>query len=254
MLKMQSLSAKARGFLAKTVDLVLPPRCVMTGEIVATQGMSSPKAWAKLDFITDPMCRVCGVPFGYEVEKDTVCAVCLADPPHYARARAPLKYDEASRDLILGFKHGDQTHFARSFMPWLISAGAEILAEADYLVPVPLHRLRLLKRRYNQAALLAHALAAARPGVTVLVEALKRVRPTPSQGSMAADARRKNVRKAFEVHPAEKQKIHGKNILLIDDVMTTGATVDECARVLMAAGAARVDVLVVARRVKEGFF
>lgn len=251
---MQSLSAAAAGFLRKTVDLVLPPRCIVTGDIVAAQGMTSPGAWAALQFISDPLCRVCGVPFGYEVEKDTACAVCLAEVPHYTSARAPLKYDEASRDLILAFKHGDQTHYVRSFMPWLLTAGAAILDQAEVIVPVPLHRWRLLKRRYNQAALIAHMLAASRPGLKVLPQALRRVRATPSQGTLKAGERQKNVHRAFMIEERFKPALAQKNVVLVDDVLTTGATANECARVLLEAGAARVDVLAVARSVKDGFF
>ena len=157
-----------------------------------------------------------------------------------------MAYDEASRDLILAFKHGDQTHLSLTFIPWLKKAGAECLTDCDYLIPVPLHWRRLLKRRYNQSALIAQRLAK-ETGLSYQPDILKRIRHTPVQGHLSAKDRYKNVSNAFVVDPWQREKLQGKNLILIDDVYTTGATVEECAEVLYAAGAARVDVLTVAR-------
>lgn len=236
----------------KWVDAVLPPRCPFTGEIVDSQGTISPAAWAELSFITAPQCHACGFPFEFALPagaSEALCAICLADRPEYARARAALVYNDASRDFILGFKHGDQMHSVVAMMPWLKQAGADILPGADAIVPVPLHRWRLLRRRYNQAAVIGGALAK-EAGKAFMPDALVRMRATPTQGHLKAKERAENVKRAFILHP--KRSVAGKNIVLIDDVYTTGATVRECVKVLMKGGAKSVNVLTLARVVKSG--
>lgn len=243
------------------VDQVLPPRCVLTGQKVEAQGMLAPEAWADLNFIARPFCARCGSPFAYEIANDpaptfagmgdtVVCVGCLNRPPPYRTARAALKYDDFSRRLILAFKHGDKTHMAAAFAPWLSRAGREMLAEADMLIPVPLHRWRLLARRYNQSAILCDALSKA-TGIPSFTLALRRIRPTPSQGYLSASERHENVRKAFAVDPPFEDRLRNRSVVLVDDVYTTGATVRECAKTLLAAGALRVDVLTLARTAKE---
>ncbi len=236
----------------RAVDMILPPRCIISGEEVEVQGMISPAAWAGLNFISDPVCECCGFPFEFGTEEaGRLCGPCLQDRPVFRSARAALKYDDASRDMILKFKHADQTHAVLAFVPWMGRAGQEILSQADVLVPVPLHRWRFLKRRYNQAALIAYALSR-RSGVPCLPDAIERRRATPSQGHLRAGERKKNVRNAFAV-PADRQDmVRGRSVVLIDDVYTTGATVNECAKSLLAAGAASVDILTLARVVKPG--
>ena len=236
------------------LDTILPPRCVITGEMVDRQGMIAPDAWSKLDFINDPQCTKCGVPFGFEVEgiegeQGTHCLQCLDYPPPYTSARAALKYDDNSRDLILGFKHADQTHAVLAFMPWLKNAGAEMLVEADALIPVPLHRWRLLKRRYNQSSIIASALSK-ETAIPVLHEGLLRTRATQTQGHLNFEERRKNVKRAFVVNEKYENDIKGKSLVLIDDVYTTGATVKECAKALKKAGAKAVHILTLARVVR----
>ncbi len=247
---MAPLSKYAKTLVNQALDAVLPPRCIMTGEIVPAQGMLAPKAWADLDFIADPFCVACGFPFDFTVEKETLCGTCLADTPPFETARAALKYNDASRSVILGFKHGDKTHAVTAFMPWLKRVGTDMIAQADYLVPVPLHRRRLIGRRYNQAAIIAFALGK-ETHVTVAPDMLVRTRHTPSQGHLKAKERFNNVKKAFSFN--SKYQVKDKTIILIDDVYTTGATVQECAKALLNAGAAKVHVLTLARVVKAGF-
>lgn len=234
----------------KLIDAVLPPRCPFTGEIVDSQGTVSPAAWAGLSFITAPQCHACGFPFEFAVpagSAENLCAACLAQKPVYDRARAALAYDDASRDFILGFKHGDQMHSVVAMLPWLKQAGADILPQADTIVPVPLHRWRLLRRRYNQAAVIGGALAR-ETGKAFMADALVRTRATPTQGRLKANERAANVKRAFTIHP--RRSVVGKSIVLIDDVYTTGATVSECVKVLLKAGAKSVSVLTLARVVK----
>lgn len=162
-----------------------------------------------------------------------------------------MTYNDASRSLILAFKHADRTDAAPAYGAWLARAGADLIAETDLIVPVPLHRRRLIGRRYNQAALLSQALGRA-AGKPVCVDALIRHRATPSQGRMSRSQRARNVRGAFAARTVRRARIEGRSILLIDDVMTTGATVSACVNALLQAGAANVDVLTLARVTRTG--
>jgi ComF family protein len=173
----------------------------------------------------------------------------MARPRAFAAARAACLYDEAARDPILKLKHADRPDLGALFATWIGRAARELIAEADAVAPVPLHPLRLIKRRYNQAAEIARPLAR-REGLTYLPDVLIRGRATESQAGKSGSGRRRNVAGAFEVPERKRPLVEGRRILLIDDVMTTGATAEGCARALKAAGAARVDVAVVAR-VKE---
>jgi len=226
------------------LDLLLPPRCLACGSTVGSEGELCPSCWRAITFLAPPCCACCGLPFAYDAGADALCAACLRDKPAYDRARAVFRYDEASRGLVLSFKHGDRTHSAPAYGRWMRRAGAALLADADLLVPVPLHWTRLFLRRYNQAALLAHAIHAA-GGPHVAPDWLVRRRRTPSQGRRNSTARAENVRGAFALRPG--RSVAGRRLVLVDDVFTTGATVGECARVLISAGAARVDVLTLAR-------
>lgn len=236
------------------LDWLLPAYCPLSGSPVEQPGMVSPAAWAQLSFVAAPQCKKCGVPLVLELSQDTEtalqCADCLTNPPPYNAARAALVYDDASRKLVLGFKHADQTYAVRTFVPWLHRAGAEFWSENPVLVPVPLHRWRLLRRRYNQAALLARGLSRGH-GHECIPDLLQRVRATPTQGHLKAGERARNVAKAFAVSLRHAEKIKGRHVVLIDDVLTTGATVSECAEVLLKAGAASVNVLTIARAVKN---
>ncbi len=245
---LQSLKIVETG-LSAAVDAVLPPRCVVTGGVVDRQGMIDPQVWRDLSFISDPVCDCCGFPFEFDVGPGSLCVSCLSSRPVYASARAALVYNDLSRNLILRFKYADQTHAAHAFIPWLKRVGGDMLGRADYIVPVPLHSFRLLRRRYNQAALIAQTLGKSCE-LPYLPQALKRQRPTPSQGKMDYKDRQKNVRNAFSVLPRYESCLQGKTIVLVDDVYTTGATVKECTKALLKAGAKEVHVLAVVRVVR----
>jgi ComF family protein len=230
------------------LDLLLPPRCLGCGTTVSAAGTLCAPCWRGITFLGAPCCDGCGLPFEFELGAPALCGACARAHPPFDRARAAMRYDDASRKLILAFKHGDRLHLAPAFGTWLKRAGAELIAAADLAVPVPLHWTRLFARRYNQAAVLAHAIHAA-GGPPVGADWLIRRRRTPSQGKRNAAQRLLNVRGAFAVKPGRAVK--GKRVLLIDDVFTTGATVGECARILRRAGAAGVDVLTLARTVRQ---
>lgn len=228
-------------------DLILPPVAWDSHEATAAAGLS-PGVWSRVVFLEDPVCDGCGAGFEYDggdFASDR-CAACLASPYRFARARAACVYDAASRALILRFKHGDQQQFAGLFALWLGRAAAALVAEADALVPVPLHPSRLLSRRFNQAAEIARPLARS-SGRDYLPEALVRARATRTQGGRSARGRRLNVRAAFAVTEAGACQVRGRRILLIDDVLTTGATAEACAEALLEAGARAVDLAVIAR-------
>lgn len=230
----------------RMLDAILPPRCLKCGDLVEIQGGVCPACWQGLRFISPPACACCGLPFEFDQGPEALCAGCAASPPVFDRARAVFRYDENSRDLILAFKHADRTSSAPAFAAWLARAGAELLVEADFIAPVPLHWSRLFTRRYNQAALLAVGLGRL-SGKEVVPDLLIRRRATQKQGRLGRLARQRNVAGAFALNPRRRELISGRRILLIDDVITTGATIAGCARALRQNGAGGVDVLALAR-------
>ena len=238
------LSASLRRAPLRLLDLVLPPRCAGCGSGVAESGALCSACWRAIEFLGPPCCPRCAYPFEFEMSQETLCAACLSRPPVYDRARAVLRYGDGSRGMLLAFKHADRTDLAPLFGRWLARAGSDLLAEADLVAPVPLHWTRLWSRRYNQAALLAQRVAA-EAGRPFQPDLLIRRKRTPPQKSGFA-ARRRNVAGAFSVPSRCRSTIEGRRILLIDDVRTTGATLDGCARALKAAGANSVDLLTLA--------
>jgi len=239
----------ARRAANAALGLLLPPRCLVCGGVVEGAGAVCADCWPGINFLSAPHCNACGYPFEFDSGADALCAACAAMRPSWGRARAVIAYDEASRSPVLAFKHGDRIDAAPAFGSWLARAGAELLDNADMLVPVPLHRSRLLSRRYNQAALLAQATGRA-CGTAVSPDLLVRTRRTPSQGRLSASARRRNVAGAFAVRDGRSESIQGRNLVLVDDVLTTGATAEACTGALLRAGAANVDVLTLARVVR----
>ena len=233
----------------RVLDAVLPPRCLACGDPVDRQGGVCPACWRGLSFIAPPFCERCGLPFEVDVLAGAECGACLMRPPPFARARAVLVYDDASRHLVAGLKYGDQTYAAAAYGAWLARAGADLLDGATVAAPVPLHRWRLLRRRYNQAALLGEALRRC-SGVAYRPDLLVRHRRTTPQVGLSGEARHRNVTGAFRIRNEYEALVREARVLLVDDVMTTGATLTECARVLLRGGAARVDVLTLARAVK----
>lgn len=232
------------------IDLLFPPLCMACRKQVTDPGALCSQCWQEIQFLDGPMCNCCGLPFELDPGSDSRCAACLASPPIYDKARAIMRYDEKSRRPILALKHADRLDLAPTFARWLERSGRTLLAESDLILPVPLHPLRLWFRRYNQSAEVARALGRL-SGKPINVAALKRSRHTPSQGAMpSATARRRNMQGAFRVSTRHKSAIAGRNTLLVDDVLTTGATVNACARALKRAGAAKVFVLVLARVVR----
>lgn len=238
-------AARWGGHAARTIlDTLLPAHCLTCEALVEAPGQFCPDCFRAASFITAPLCLTCGVPFVHAPHGTMICDACAIDPPPWGEARAALAYDAQSRRLVLGFKHGDRTELATALARMMARAGAALLGRAEVLVPVPLHRGRLLARRFNQSALLARALGrmAALP---VAADALRRVKATAPLGELSAGARARMLDGAIAVRrPA---KVAGRHVLLVDDVLTSGATARACTAALLAAGAAGVDVLVAAR-------
>ncbi|MCU0838066.1 MAG: ComF family protein [Rhodospirillales bacterium] len=239
----------ARRALDGALDLLIPPLCLACDTVVSETGALCPRCWAKVAFLSPPTCDGCGLPFPFDVGEGALCAGCQRRPHPFARARSAIAYGDGSRSLILGLKHGDRTDAVATFARWMAQAGTPLLAAADLLAPVPLHWTRLFLRRYNQASLLALAIGRI-SGKPVVADLLRRHRRTRKLGHLGPAERRRTVAKAFAVAPRHAGRIVGRRILLIDDVLTTGATLDGCAQVLLAAGAAAVDVLTLARTVR----
>lgn len=244
------LASGLRAIGRKALDFVFPPLCASCRSPVSEAHNLCATCWSNIAFLSEPLCAVCGFPFEFDAGQGTLCAACRQSPPVFDRARALMRYDEASRDPILALKRADRLDLVPAFARWLLHRSSEFLEEADLIVPVPLHPRRLWRRRYNQSALIARTLGRlSKKPVDCL--ALVRTRPTPSQGEMpSAQARRRNVRGAFRVAHNRAEAVRGKAVLLIDDVFTTGATIDACARALRRAGARRVLVLTLARVVR----
>jgi ComF family protein len=228
-----------------TLDIALPTLCVACRDPVDGEGVCA-DCWAKLSFIAPPFCPRLGIPFVYDPGPDMLSMEAIANPPAYTRARAAVRYDDVARTLVHALKYQDRTDLAPPMGRWMARAGQELLECADVLVPVPLHWRRGWSRRYNQSGALARIIAQ-QSGVRVATEALRRIRPTAQQIGLSRPERASNVQGAFKVAPDRQHLIAGRRVILIDDVLTSGATVDACARALLRAKAAAVDVLVFAR-------
>ncbi|WP_292881616.1 ComF family protein [Nisaea sp.] len=227
-------------------DLVLPPRCKKCGALVVADDALCGSCWTALTFLGPPWCACCGRPFEFDVGADALCGACIADPPRFGRARAALAYDDASREMILRFKHGGDESLSRLFARWMVQAGEELFASGPLILPVPLHPWRRVQRRFNQSALIASDLART-SGLSWDPLSLERARRTPSQGGLGKAARRDNVRGAFRVRGGRRDRLAGRHLLLVDDVWTSGATADACIRACRKAGALQVDLLTLAR-------
>lgn len=246
-----SLLSRLRLAATRVADLALPPQCFSCHQPVARHGNLCAACWLAIDFIERPFCEVSGLPFAFHPADvasgaPSIRAEVIDNPPPYARARAVMRYNDVSAALVSRFKYADRLEAAPAFARWMARAGADLLTGADLLIPVPLHRRRLFSRRYNQAAELARAIGV-ESGLAVGSNLLARVRATRPQVGLTGAARRRNVAGAFRLRPGMGGRIEGKAVVLVDDVMTTGATIEACARALLAAGAREVRVLTLAR-------
>ena len=237
--------SRLSGFLRALVDLVHPPACIACGAGLISPHALCPACWRTMPFIERPFCERLGRPLPVDFGVPMLSPAALAEPPGFDRARAVVRYEGPGRELVHRLKYRDGLHLVPAMSAWMARAGAELVADADILVPVPLHRFRLWRRRFNQAASLARPIAerASRP---LLTDVLRRVRSTAPQPGLTRKERAANLHQAFAVKGRNAERIRGARVLLVDDVLTTGATAEACTRALRTAGAARVDLLVFA--------
>ena len=239
------IGAGLRRAFAWTGDLIVPPVCLGCRASLSAHHALCAACWRDVGFIRAPLCERMGIPLPFDTGGPTVSAAALAEPPDYDRARAAAHFAGTARRLVHGFKYSDRQETRVLLGAWLETAGHDLLGDAHLIVPVPMSRRRLFWRKFNQAAILAHEIGR-RSGLPVAVSVLRRRRATQPQVGLTRAQRRDNMEGAFGIAKRRRALIEGHNILLVDDVITTGATVNACARALKRAGAARVDVLAVA--------
>ncbi|WP_417670269.1 ComF family protein [Roseibium sp.] len=241
----------SRGAAEHVLDFLLPPRCLVCQGLVEATGAMCGQCWTDMRFISPPVCERLGTPLSHDIGTGGVSARAIADPPVFDRARAVAAYDDIARRLVLSLKFSNRRDLAGPMGRWMAASGAEFLKLDTIVVPVPLHRSRLIGRRFNQSAELAHVVAA-QWGSAAEPMLLERSRRTRQQVGLDAKSRHKNVRGAFRVRKGFEHFVHGRPVVLVDDVLTTGSTVSACARVLQKAGASGVDVLCFAVAAPEG--
>ena len=234
--------------LTKLLDILLPPVCGACNCPVSKPATLCAECFSKIHFITEPRCQICGRPFEFDIKGECICAKCLMKRPLFLKARAAVQYDEISKNIILPFKHANRLDLLPLIVKLMRPAADTLMPETDVIIPVPLHWFRFLKRKYNQSNELAYRLAKIYHK-TYLPSTLKRKRATPSQGHLTPAERKRNVTNAFKI--TKPNQVKGKRILLIDDVLTTGATANECTKILLNAGATQVCLLTFACTTKK---
>ena len=231
--------------LQTVIRALFPPQCLLCEAWVAEAGGLCPECWRETEFLTGVVCDSCAAPLpGLETDIAVQCDACLSTPPPWRHARAVMRYTGRGRHLVLALKHSDRIDIASGAASMMYRAVHDIITIESVFVPVPLHWTRLAKRRYNQSALLAQALAK-QSGSQAAVGALHRPKRTRSLGGLNANARARELDTAIGV--AQPQSVLGRHVILVDDVLTSGATLRACARAVLQAGAAHVDIVVLAR-------
>ncbi len=244
------MGLQSPAWLRGAIDLILPNQCAACGELVEGGGVLCGTCWRQTPFISGLVCDGCGVPLPGADDGSVRCDECLTWPPAWSRGRAAMMYRDTARRLVLALKHGDRLDLVGPASDWMVRSARPLLTPAMIVVPVPVHRWRLIRRRYNQAALLAHDIAR-RTQLTCLPDALRRERPTGTQDGKSRQQRYDNVHGAFSVTTRRAPEIAGRIVLLVDDVMTSGATLTGCTEALRSAGAADVSTVVLARVARD---
>lgn len=233
-------------FLRAIINLLFPIRCVICNSYEFQSNVCE-FCWEKLTFITKPYCAICSHPFEYENDDKAICGNCIQTKPNYDKAISILKYDDYSKDLIHNFKYKDQLHILNYFVSLMLNMGKDLIEQADIIIPVAMHKHKLLKRGYNQAALIAMNIAKNKK-IKYLPQAIIKIVNTDSQAGLKKSQRIKNIKNSFKLNSKFINEIKGKRVLLIDDVITTGATIEECCKVLKFAEPSKLFVLTLAKR------
>jgi ComF family protein len=239
---LQMANERLKNVARFVVDTVIPPRCLLCRNTVATTASLCPRCWHGLNRIDDPVCDALGTPFEFDHGEGSLSAAAIAEPPPWDKSRAAVVFEDTAKHLAHLLKYQDVHEAGIAMARMMLGAGRRLIADCDVIIPVPLHRMRLWQRRFNQSAFLAHWIANASEK-RCLTDVLLRTTRTRQQVGLSAEERRKNVRRAFTVDPDLQTHVSGKKVLLIDDVRTTGATLGACAQTLKKAGAAQVDAL-----------
>ncbi len=236
-------------FFKKILEIIFPSHCLYCEKIISAEGLFCSDCWQKLQFITEPKCKICAHPFDFKVSDDLTCASCLSDPPAYDKTITVFRYNEIIKKIISQFKYRDTTYIAKKLAKFLFHRSRAELTNIDLIVAVPLHKKRLRQRKFNQASLLCRAMLQHTPTTKFYPDFLLRIKNTAAQVTLRKKQRKKNLKSAFALNPKYFQTVKNKRILLIDDVITTGATLENCAKVLKKAGAKKVTALTIAKTV-----
>ena len=236
----------------RILNIIFPKNCLICNKIISN-GNFCVDDWKELYFLTKPTCNICFQPFEFKVDDEMLCGKCLQKRPEYFKALAVLAYNEQSRIIITKFKYYDQINLAKYFAELMLKQAKEIIVDVDFIIPVPLHKVRIIKRKYNQAAILAKNIANLSKK-KLIVDLLVRIKNNKPQASLSQKMRRKNVVGIFKINKKYQQKIKGKNILLIDDVITTGSTVESCCKELKKCEVNRIYVLTLAKATIDGYY
>lgn len=226
----------------RALDLIYPPQCISCEIATSESHALCAACWAGLPLISKPYCQRLGTPFTVDYGAEMLSPAAIADPPRFDKARAVAVHDGAARDMVGRFKYGERLDMARLMAKMMVQAGGDVLKGADLIVPVPMHRLRLWRRRYNQAAILANEVGRL-AAIPVNLHALERIKRTPPQVGLRRNERRANLAGAFRIAKETAHMVQGRHVVVIDDVRTTGSTLNACAHILRKAGASRIDVL-----------
>lgn len=241
-----------RAKIQTALRVLYPPSCLNCATPVESDFGLCAACWRDTPFVGGLSCALCATPLPGQSDRGELCDECLSSPPPWRAGRAALLYQGAARGLVMALKHGDRQDIARPAAEWMARVGADLLHPGVMITPVPLHWVRLARRRYNQAALLAQALARRGPW-SYCPDLLQRHRATRSTRGQGRAARLAQMQGAFRPHPSRRTDLAGRDLLLIDDVMTSGATLQGCCAAALAGGAASVSVLVLARAVKAPY-
>ena len=234
-----------RSSFKKLLNAFFPPQCLICSEKVSEINSLCAQCWQQMTFISKPYCEICCVPFPTQL-KEKICPFCQEDKPVYDMVRSVVRFDDFSARLVHALKYNDHTELAPALARLIVNSGQEVLSDADYIVPVPLHRRRLRQRKFNQAQLLAKFISRV-TGIKTIPDLLIRTKDIPSQSGLNRRQRITNVCTAFSIDPRHANLIRGSRIIIVDDVVTTGATLNECSKCLLLAGSSKVYGLSFAR-------